>query len=369
MNFDYTEEQKLLVQSLERSLAKSYDFEAYRSQLESQTTHSPDTWASLAELGIMAMPLPEGAGGFGGNQVDVGLITKELGRRLVPEPYVSNAVVSACIIEKTQGEAGNELLEMIGVGETQVATALYEPSERHNALAGNTTAEKTSDGFVLNGHKAVALGADSANSLIVSATLDGALSLFLVPADADGLTIRGCQLLDGRGAADVFLDGVAVASNALLASGAEAEAVIIEAVDRGAAALVADSVGAIEEVIAMTKDYLQTRTQFGRPIGSFQVLAHRMVDLMVDYEQAQSISMEASVEATNEDVTARQKAVSAAKAKVGAVSRKMGKESIQMHGGIGMTDEYALGAYVKRMLVNETLFGDTDHHLQRYIQL
>ena len=367
MNFDYTEEQKLLVQSLERSLAKSYDFEAHRGQLESQTTHNPDMWASLAELGIMAMPLPEEAGGFGGNQVDVGLITKELGRRLVPEPYVSNVVVSAFILERTLGDKATELLEQIGVGETQVATATYEPGERHNPLAVNTKAEKTSDGWSLKGHKAVVLGADSADSLIVSADAGGETALFLVPANSAGVTVRSCQLLDGRGAADVFLDDVKVASDACLASGPEAADILVEAIDRGAAALVADSVGAIEEVIAMTKDYLQTRTQFGRPIGSFQVLAHRMVDLMVEYEQAKSISMEASVEATNADASSRKKAVSAAKAKVGAVSRKMGQESIQMHGGIGMTDEYALGAYVKRMIVNETLFGDTDYHLQRYI--
>lgn len=367
MNFDYTEEQKLLVQSLERSLAKSYDFETHRGQLESQTSHNPDMWASLAELGIMAMPLPEEAGGFGGNQVDVGLITKELGRRLVPEPYVSNVVVSAFIIERALGDKAGDLLEQVGIGETQIATAAYEPGERYNPLAANTQAEKTSNGWSIKGHKAIVLGANSADRFIVSANAGGNTALFLVPADADGVTIRSCQLLDGRGAADVFLDDVKVDGDACLSSGAEAEALLIEAFDRGAAALVADSLGAIEEVIAMTKDYLQTRTQFGRPIGSFQVLAHRMVDLMVEYEQAKSISMEASVEATSEDVVARKKAVSAAKAKVGAVSRKMGQESIQLHGGIGMTDEYALGAYVKRMIVNETLFGDTDYHLQRYI--
>lgn len=365
MNFDYSEEQKMLVQSLERTLAKSYDFETYRGQLAEKASHDPALWASLAELGIMAMPLPEAAGGFDGDHTDIALISTELGRRLVPEPYVSNVVVSAYILNAVGGDAAADDLAAIGVGEKRFAAAFYEPGERHNPLAMNTKAAQSGDGWTLNGHKAVVLGADTAGAYIVSADTGGP-SLFLVPADADGVTVRTYQLLDGRGAADIVLDNVTLDASALLGGAGAAEDIILEAVDRGAAALVADSLGAIEEIIEMTKDYLRTRTQFGRPIGTFQVLAHRMVDLLIDYEQAKSMSMEASVEATNDDIAARKKAISAAKAKVGAVSRKFGKDSIQMHGGIGMTDEYALGAYVKRMLVNETLFGDTDYHLERF---
>lgn len=365
MNFDYTEEQKMLVQSLERTLAKTYDFETYRAQLAEKASHDPALWASLAELGIMAMPLPESAGGFDGDHTDIALISAELGRRLVPEPYVSNVVVAAYVLGELGGDAHVEDLEAIGTGEKRFAAGFYEPGERHNPLALNTTATQDGDTWTLNGHKAVVLGADTAGAFIVSADAGGA-SLFLVPADAEGVTVRKYQLLDGRGAADIVLNN---ASATLLGEAGAAEAVILEAVDRGAAALVADSVGAIEEVIELTKDYLRTRTQFGRPIGSFQVLAHRMVDLLVEYEQAKSMSMEASVEASNEDASARKKAISAAKAKVGAVSRKFGQDSIQMHGGIGMTDEYALGSYVKRLLVNETLFGDTDFHLERFSSL
>lgn len=365
MNFDYSEEQKLLVQSLERSLAKSYDFETYRAQLSSKASHDPALWNSLAELGVMAMPLPEAAGGFDGNHTDIALVAAELGRRLVPEPYVSNVVLAAHVLSETLGDAANDRLAEIATGEAKYAVGFYEPGERHNPLALNTKAEKSGDGYTINGHKAVVLGADTAENLIVSADAGGA-SLFLVPADADGLTVRKYQLLDGRGAADLIFDGVTVGADALLGTAGGATAVIESTVDRGAAALVSDSIGAIEEIIEMTKDYLRTRTQFGRPIGTFQVLAHRMVDLLVDYEQVKSIAMEASVEATNEDADYRKKAVSAAKAKVGAASRKFGQDSIQMHGGIGMTDEYALGAYVKRLLVNEMLFGDTDYHLERF---
>jgi len=368
MNFDYSEEQKMLVQSLERTLAKTYDFETYRSQLATKTSHDPALWNSLAELGIMAMPLPEAAGGFDGNHTDIALISAELGRRLVPEPYVSNVVLSAFVLNAARGDASLDQVSQIATGETKYAVGFYEPGERHNPLAVNTTAEKTDGGWVISGHKAVVLGGDTASELIISADAGGA-SLFIVPADADGLSIRKYQLLDGRGAADLIFDNVSLGADALIADAGNAEAIILDAIDRGAAALVADSLGAIEEIINMTKEYLRTRTQFGRPIGSFQVLAHRMVDLLVDYEQAKSMSMEASVEAINENRTERQKAISAAKAKVGAVSRKFGKESIQMHGGIGMTDEYALGAYVKRLLVNETLFGDTDYHLERYSSL
>jgi len=359
MNFDFSEEQKMLVQSLERTLAKTYTFEDYREQLEANATHAPELWASLAELGIMAMPLPESAGGFDGNHVDIMAVCTELGRRLVPEPYVSNVVLAAYIFEAT---GNDDKLADIAMGETKYAAGFYEPGERHNVLALNTTATANGDTYKITGHKAVVLGADTADHLIVSADAGGA-SLFLIPADADGVTLRKYPLLDGRGAADIILDG---ATGVLLGNAGEAADIIEAAADRAAAALCADTIGAIEEVKELTQEYLRTRTQFGRPIGSFQVLAHRMVDLLVEYEQMKSIAMEAAVEARNEDAAVRAQAISAAKAKIGAASRLFGQESIQMHGGIGMTDEYSLGAYVKRMMVNETLFGDTDYHLHRF---
>ena len=359
MDFDFSEEQKMLVQSLERSLAKSYDFETFRTQYNDGITHAPEVWNMLSELGVMAMPLPESLGGFDGNHVDVMVVCTELGRRLVTEPYVSNVVLAAYVLEAC-GEAA--LVEGIATGETRYAVGLYEPHERHNPLAINTTATKDGDAYVLNGRKAVVLGADTAGQLIVSADLDGA-SLFLLSADAEGVTLRKYPLLDGRGAADIILEG---AKAKLLGTAGAAADIIEAAVDRGAAALCADSIGAVEEVKALTAEYLRTRTQFGRPIGSFQVLSHRMVDLLVEYGQMKSVAMEAAVEARSEDVRARKLAVSAAKVKIGNASRKYGQESIQMHGGIGMTEEYALGAYVKRMLVNEMLFGDVDYHLDRF---
>ncbi|MBL4836277.1 MAG: acyl-CoA dehydrogenase family protein [Kordiimonadaceae bacterium] len=363
MNFDFSEEQNMLVQSLERSLAKSYDFEAFREQLASKITHVPETWNMLAELGVMAMPLPESAGGFDGNHVDIMAVCTELGRKLITEPYVSSVVLAAYIFEATGGAPADEHLPKIAMGEQKYAVGFYEPGDRHNTLASATTATQTADTWKLSGHKAVVLGADTADFLIISA---GGDSVFLLPANAEGVSLNQYQLLDGRGAADVVLNG---AEAVLLGTAGGSAAIIEEAADRAAAALTADTLGAFDEIIEMTKEYLRTRTQFGRPIGSFQVLSHRMVDLLVDVEQAKSIAMEAAVEARNKDVTIRMKAVSAAKAKIGAISRKFGQESVQMHGGIGVTDEYALGAYVKRLLVNEMLFGDADYHLTRYANL
>lgn len=368
MNFDYLEEQKMLVQSLERALAKEHDFETYRKQLASKVSHDPKLWGMLSELGVMAMPLPEAAGGFDGNHTDVALISAELGRRLVMEPFVSNVVLAAYILGEAMGEAGNSHLESIATGETKYAAGFYEPGERHNPLAINTKAIPADAGWTLSGHKAVVLGGDTADHLIISADANGP-ALFLIPADTEGVTIRTFQLLDGRGVADIILENVSVSADAMISGPDAATDIILAAVDRGAAALMSDSIGAIEEIIDLTKDYLRTRTQFGRPIGSFQVLSHRMVDLLIEYEQAKSMAMEASVEATNADSEQRTKAISAAKAKVGAVCRLFGKESIQLHGGIGMTDEYALGAYVKRLLVNEMMFGDTEFHLERYASL
>ncbi len=365
MNFDFSEEQKMLVQSLERSLAKSYSFETYREQLSANATHAPEVWNSLAELGVMAMPLPESAGGFDGTHVDIMAVCTELGRRLVTEPYVSSVVLAAHIFEASGGDLTEEHLPLIATGEQKYAVGLYEPGDRHNPLATNTKAVKDGDAWKLSGHKSVVLGADCADQLIISADADGP-SLFLLPASTDGVSLRKYPLLDGRGGADIILDG---AEAILIGSTGGAVEIIEETVDRGAAALMADTLGALEEIIEMTKEYLRTRTQFGRPIGSFQVLSHRMVDLLVEYEQAKSLTMEAAVEARNPDKQTRQKAISAAKAKIGTLSRKFGQESIQMHGGIGVTDEYALGAYVKRLLVNEMMFGDADYHLQRYANL
>jgi len=362
MNFDFSEEQNMLVQSLGRSLAKSYDFETYREQLAAKATHAPEMWHSLAELGIMAMPLPEAVGGFDGDHVDIMAVCMELGRRLVTEPYVSSVVLSAYIFEATGGTLAEEHLPKIAMGEQKYAVGIYEPGDRHNPLANSTKATKNGKIWSLSGHKSVVLGADTADHLIISADADGP-SLFMIPANAKGVTLRKYPLLDGRGGADIILDKV----EATMLGSAGGAAEIIEAtVDRGAAALVADTLGALDEIIAMTKEYLRTRTQFGRPIGTFQTLSHRMVDLLIEYEQAKSIAMEAAVEARNPDTQIRKKAISAAKAKIGAVSRKFGQESIQMHGGIGVTDEYALGAYVKRLLVNEMMFGDADYHLNRY---
>jgi len=365
MNFDFSEEQKMLVQSLERTLAKNYEFEQYREQVASKTTHTPEMWSTLAELGVMAMPLPESAGGFDGNHVDILAVCTELGRRLVPEPYVSSVVMAASVFNAVDGALAEEHLPQIATGEAKYAVGLYEPGDRHNPLATNTTATQKGDVWQLSGHKAVVLGGDTTDHLIISADAGGP-SLFLLPANTVGITLRSYQLLDGRGAADVILDN---AEAILIGTAGNAGDTIEAAADHGAAALVADTLGAMEEASAMTKEYLRTRTQFGRPIGSFQVLSHRMVDLLIEYEQAKSIAMEAAVEARNDDSVTRKKAVSAAKAKVGTASRKFGQECIQLHGGIGMTDEYALGAYVKRMIVNETMFGDADYHLNRYASL
>lgn len=362
MNFDFSEEQKMLVQSLERSLAKTYSFETYREQLAANATHAPEIWNTLAELGVMAMPLPETAGGFDGNHVDIMAVCTELGRRLVTEPYVSSVVLAAHVFGAVGGALAEEHLPQIATGEQKYAVGIYEPGDRHNPLADSTQAINDDGTWILSGHKAVALGADCADQLIVSADAGGP-SLFLLPASAEGVSLRKYPLLDGRGGADIILDG---AKATLLGTAGGAANIIEELADRGAAALMADTLGALEEVIDMTKEYLRTRTQFGRPIGSFQVLSHRMVDLLIEYEQAKSLAMEAAVEAGNPDKQTRQKAISAAKAKIGALSRKFGQESIQMHGGIGVTDEYALGAYVKRLLVNEMMFGDADYHLHRY---
>ena len=373
MEFDHSEEQLAIRDSLDRWLTKNYTFDARRKLLASETGASAEAWSTYAEMGLLALPIAEAHGGLGGNGVDVALVMEAFGKALVLEPYLSTVVLGAGLIEAAGYEAQRaSLLPAVAEGRLKLAVALQEPASRYARHRVATRAIRSGAGWKLSGHKAVVVGAPLADSLIVSARTSGAvddprgISLFVVDANAPGLRIAAYRDHDGQRAAEVVLDDVTVASDAALGDIDAAMPALDLAIDRAIAAICAEAVGILAALNETTLAYLKTRKQFGVTIGSFQALQHRMADMVVAAEQARSMATLAAVRSTGADAAERGRVVSAAKAYIGRQARLVGQEAVQMHGGMGLVDELIVSHYFKRLTLIETSFGDSDHHLDRF---
>ena len=372
MNFDLTEERQMLQDTLRRYLRDKYDTKTRNAILDSDTGMSAEIWAELAELGIIGALFTEEQGGFGGAGFDLAVVFEELGRAGVVEPILDTAVLAGGLIADLGSEDQLAHVEEVIGGNLQLAFAHGEPTSRYDLTRVQTTASESGDQITLNGRKAVVINADLADLLVVSARESGeagdaeGISLFLVPSDAKGLTITGYPLLAGGRAAEVTLDDVTLPATARLGAVGKAAPAIEARVAVANVALCAETLGAMETATHLTKDYLMTRKQFGRPIGTFQALAHRMSDLLIEMEQARSAVINA---AGHLETDSRELQVSAAKNLLGRAGRLVAEESIQMHGGIAMTQEYELAHIAKRIVMADHRFGDTDHHLERFIAL
>lgn len=374
MNFDLTEERQMLQDTLRRYLREKYDTETRNRILDSATGMSSDIWNELAELGVIGALFTEEQGGFGGKGFDIAVVFEELGRAGVVEPFLDTAVLAGGLVADLGDETQRALVEEIIAGTCQMAFAHGEPTSRYDLNRVQTSARGDGDDLVLNGHKAVVVNAEAADHLVISARESGApgddagISLFLVPADTKGITVQGYALLAGGRAGEVMLDDVRVPASARLGAAGDALPAIEARIAAASVAQCAETLGAMETATALTKDYLMTRKQFGRPIGTFQALAHRMADLLIEMEQARSavINGAGHLEA---DRKTRESNVSATKNLMGRAGRLVAEESIQMHGGIAMTQEYELAHIAKRITMADHRFGDTDHHLERYIAL
>lgn len=370
MDFTLKEEQLQFADALQRWIARDYGFEARRAIIQSDAGVSEPAWATLAELGMTALPVPEAHGGFGGNGVDMFVVMQELGRGLVVEPYLATMVGAEFL---RLGGGHGALLERVSSGELKLACALGERQSRHDLSDVATRAERVGGGYRLQGEKKVVLHGAQAGVLVVSARsagpqrgLDG-ISLFAVPAQAAGVTITGYRVLDGMRAADVRFDGVGVPGSCLVGGEGEGGAILDAAADYGAALLCAEALGAMQALFDTTLEYLKTRQQFGMPIAKFQALQHRMADMYIHLEQARSMAMLAAVKTGEPEPGARRRAVSAAKYRVGQAARFIGQQAIQLHGGMGVTDELPASHYFKRLSMIELAFGDADHHLARFL--
>lgn len=370
MDFKFSEEQSLMADSLRKAYETDYDFDRRRAVLDDTAVfHSPAMWRTLAENGFIGLLAPEEAGGFGGGGAEIMAAAAEMSRHLALEPFLATSVMGmrALMSAGTDAQRGAILPQAVA-GEAHLAVALYEPGQRYDTAPQVTTATPSGGGYALNGAKAVVVGGDSAKWIVVGAKSDdGGSALFLTDAEAEGVSRNAYRLVDGRGAADVTLSGVTVGADARMAAD-DAEAALSEVEDWAITASLAETLGAMEMVRDLTHEYLRTREQFGRPIGRFQVLQHSMADVLSDVEFSRSMVFWAASEVSNPDAGARRRAVSGAKAFVDNAARNIAERCVQMHGGVGVTDEYALTHFVKRLTLGQVLFGDRDEHLLRYTE-
>ena len=371
MDFNLSKEQELLRDGLARFLSTRYDLEKSRAAAKTGAGWQPDIWRGFAEeLGILGAALPEEVGGIGGGPVEVMVIAEALGHALVVEPYVDTVVVAGGLLQRAGGPAATAVLEKVVAGTAIVALAAAEPTSGEHWQDASTVADRDGDDWVLRGSKNVAMSAPIATHLLITARTSGGLSLFLVETDSatTGIEAHNYRTVDDRRAADLVFDGLRSPAHALLGEEGHAWPSLAKARDEGAAAICSEAVGCMRKVLADTVEYCKQRQQFGQPIGSFQVLQHRMVDMYMEVEQAVA-AVYLAVLNLEADPDARARAVSAAKATIGRAARLIGQQAVQLHGGMGMTEELAIGHYFKRLTALQFEFGSTDYHVARYAEL
>jgi alkylation response protein AidB-like acyl-CoA dehydrogenase len=373
MDFEYSDEQRLLAETLRRFLATGYTFDARAKILAGSTGYSEDVWAALAEMGVLGVPFDPEHGGFGGNTVDMMVVMEALGEALVVEPYLSTVGLGGRFVARGGTAAQQErILPGLIQGRTKLAFAQTERGARWDLRQVGTRARRAGDGFTLDGEKRMVLHGASADMLVVSARTAGGdadlhgISLFLVERAASGVSVAESRTIDNHRVADVRLAGVTVPRDALLGVEGEGFALAEEVVDYATVLLCAEAVGAIKYAHDATLDYLKTRRQFGVPIGSFQALQHRMVDILIQYEQARSMACLASVKIDTAEAAERRRVVSAAKIRIADAARHVSQEAVQLHGGMGMTEELKISHTFRRLTVIAQMFGDADHHLGRF---
>ena len=372
MIFSLSAEQQMLQDSISKFVQKDYDFDTRMKLVKSDVGYSQDNWKLFAELGWLMVPFSEADGGLGGSAADLMVVMEELGKGIVIEPFLATTVLAGGVIAKCGSDGQKEsLLGGIMDGSLQLALAYAEPASRYELANVATTAKENNQGYILNGHKAVVLNAGAADKIIVAARTSGqandrsGISLFVVDANSEGVNVQAYRTQDGGRAGEVRLENVLVSGDQLLGKEGEALPAIESVLDRATLAICSEAVGAMEVIIQKTVEYTKTRVQFGVPIAKFQALQHRMADMFIEQQQAKSIVLMAAMK-LDQDSDDSAKSIAAMKSLVGRASRKVGQEAIQIHGGIGVTDELDVGHYFKRLTMIELLFGNSDYQTQRF---
>lgn len=375
MDFSLNDEQRMLDETVSRVIREEYGFEQRRGFASEPNGFSAANWSLFAELGLLAIPFAEENGGFGGGGVELMIVQRAFGRGLVLEPYLASVVLGGGLVEQLGSPTQRErLLSPLLAGRSRLALAWAEPEGRYDHLTVATRAERDGDGYRLSGIKAVVLHGDSADQLLVTARTAGGptgrdgLSVFLVDSAQPGVGVRGYATIDGLRAAEIRLDDVRVGADALLGPEGGAADALETVLTLGCAALCAEAVGVMEAACELTLDYLKTRQQFGAPIGRFQALQHRMVDMRIALEQAQSMAIFAAC-SLGLPGAERDRRIAAAKVVIGNSGRFVAEQAIQLHGGMGMTDEAMVSHLAKRLVMIDHHLGDVDHHLGRFVAL
>ncbi len=374
MDFNFSEEQQLLADTVQRFVRDDYSFEKRRDILKSQAGWSRENWQAMASLGLTALNVPEAHGGLGSGPVETMLVMNALGEGLVIEPYLAAAVLTPALLNKLGDQAAAAmLLPDIAAGERIVIVAHQEPQTRGELHHVATRAEKTSSGYVLDGLKNVIIGGGAADELLVSARTSGrtgdtdGVSIFRLDPQAAGVTVKDYGTFDGQRAADIELKKVSVAATDRLGEEGKAFPAIEAAHEQAISALCGEAVGIMKAVNTATLDYTKSRKQFGQPISRFQALQHRMADMFLHSEQARSMSYLAAIKCVDPDAGERRRALSAAKVIIGQAGRFVGQQAVQLHGGMGMTEELMVSHYFKRLTAIDLTFGDADFHTQQFI--
>jgi len=374
MDFTFTQEQQLLADTVQRFVRDNYSFEKRREILKTPEGWSRDIWNELAGLGLTALNVPEEHGGLNAGPVDTMLVMNALGEGLLLEPFLAAAVLAPALIARLDdAKVAGELLPAIASGERIVIVAHQEPQVRGELNSVVTHAAKSGDGYVIDGLKSVIAHGGLADEFLITARTGGkptdtdGISVFAVTPTAAGVTVKSYRTIDGQQAADIELKGVKVPASALVGAAGKAFTAIEGAHEIALSAICAEAVGIMKAINAATLDYARNRKQFGQPISKFQVLQHRMADMFIQAEQAQSMSYLAAIRCVEDDAAERRRSLSAAKVVIGQAGRYIGQNAIQLHGGMGMTDELIVSHYFKRLTLIDLTFGDTDFHTQQFI--
>ena len=373
MDFSFSDEQTLLRESVSRFITNDYGFESRQKHSRSDAGYSLENWQTFAELGWLGVPFSENHGGFGGGAVETMLMMEEFGKGLVVEPYLATVVACGSALNGfgSEDQKSSFIPEIID-GSKLWALAFAEPQGRFNLADLTTTATANNGSYLLSGHKSVVINGPNANFFIVSVRTSGeqrdetGVSLFIIPSDAKGLSRRDYPTVDGQRASELILDNVELDEASRLGEEGQGLNILQQAIDFATLAIGSEAVGCMEVLYKDTVEYCKNREQFGQPIGKFQVLQHRMVDMFMEHEQSKSLMFMAAMRWDEGYGAEAQKAVSAFKVQVGKSGKFVGQSAVQLHGGMGMTDEWNIGHYFKRLTIIDTMFGNVDHHLKRF---
>ena len=373
MDFSFTEEQTLLQESVSRFMQNDYGFEARQKNASTEQGFSAENWQTFAELGWLGVPFSEADGGFGGGAIETALMSEQFGRGLLIEPFLATVILAGGAIKHGGSEEQkSQYLPGIIDGSKHAALAFVEPQARFNIADITTTATADGDGYVLNGYKAVVLNGPRADFLVVSARTSGeqrdedGVSLFVMDAATAGISRRDYPTVDAFRASEITFENVKLGADSLVGEAGKGLPILQQAIDDGVLSVGAEAVGCMEVLYKDTVEYCKQREQFGQPIGKFQVLQHRMVDMFMEHEQSKSLMFMAAMRMAEGYGAEAQKAVSAFKVQVGKSGKFVGQNAVQLHGGMGMTEELNIGHYFKRLTIIDTLFGNVDFHLQRF---